>query len=110
MVVNGIAVYFPDQQPYIDAAGRTMSPVRFVSEALGAKVDADKDSVVTIERNDVVIKHKIGTNTMAVNGASKTCDTKSVLTKQYRTMVPLRFISEAPVLKLAGTQKPGRSL
>jgi len=30
-----------------------------------------------------------------VNGVTKTFDTKSVLTKQYRTMVPLRFISEA---------------
>jgi hypothetical protein len=95
VVVNGNPVYFPDQQPYIDKAGRTVIPVRFVSEALGAEVDADKDSIVTIKRGDVVIKHKIGTNAMTVNGVSKTFDTKSVLTKQYRTMVPLRFISEA---------------
>lgn len=33
VVVNGEPVYFPDQQPYIDQAGRIMIPMRFVSEA-----------------------------------------------------------------------------
>lgn len=33
--VNDGQVFFPDQKPYIDGAGRTLVPVRFVSEALG---------------------------------------------------------------------------
>ena len=93
--VNSQEIEFPDQQPYIDASSRTMVPVRFVAEALGAEIDADKDGIVTIKQGELIITHKIGTNTIIVNGATKTFDTKSVLTKQYRTMVPLRFVSEA---------------
>ena len=36
--VNGEIVDFPDGQPYVDENNRTMIPVRFVSEELGAKV------------------------------------------------------------------------
>ena len=31
-------VVFPDAKPFIDARERTLVPIRFVSEALGAKV------------------------------------------------------------------------
>lgn len=92
--VNGNPVSFPDQKPYFQDS-RTMVPIRFVAEALGAEVDADEKGVVTIERGGVVIKHKIGTNNLTANGVTKTFDARSVLTKQFRTMVPLRFISEA---------------
>jgi hypothetical protein len=92
--VNGKPVSFPDQKPYFQDS-RTMVPIRFVAEALGAEVDADEKGVVTIERGGVVIIHKIGTNNLTANGVTKTFDARSVLTKQFRTMVPLRFISEA---------------
>lgn len=36
--VNGTLVEFPDQGPVIDAANRTLVPVRFATEALGADV------------------------------------------------------------------------
>ncbi|MDK2784787.1 MAG: hypothetical protein PWR11_653 [Bacillota bacterium] len=91
--VNGNQVNFPDQQPYIEN-GRTMVPVRFVAEALGAKVDCSKDGVVSIDKGDIHIRMKIGESKAAVNGVVKTFDVRSVLTKQYRTMVPLRFVSE----------------
>lgn len=93
VIVNGNVVNFPDQQPYI-ANGRTMVPVRFVTEALGAQVDCSKDGIVSIDRGNVRIRMKIGENKATVNGVVKTFDVPSVLTPKYRTMVPLRFISE----------------
>jgi len=39
VVVNGEKVNFTDQQPFIDSNSRTMVPIRFISEALDAKVD-----------------------------------------------------------------------
>lgn len=39
--VDGGRIYFPDEQPYLDQAQRLQVPVRFVSEALGAKVGWD---------------------------------------------------------------------
>lgn len=41
VVVDGEAVDFPDAEPFIDLNGRTMVPVRFISEALGADVSYD---------------------------------------------------------------------
>lgn len=93
VLVNDNLVYFPDQQPYIEN-GRTMVPIRFVAEALGAQVDCSKDGIVSIDKGDIHIRMKIGESKATVNGVVKTFDARSVLTKQYRTMVPLRFVSE----------------
>ncbi len=38
VVVDGKEVAFPDAEPFIDKNGRTMVPVRFVSEAMGATI------------------------------------------------------------------------
>jgi hypothetical protein len=39
VTVNGQAVSFPDQQPYIDSdSSRVFVPLRFVSEAMGCQV------------------------------------------------------------------------
>lgn len=104
VMVNGKIVNFPDQQPYIEN-GRTMVPVRFVAEALGAQVDCSKDGVVSIDRGDVHIRMKIGESKATVNGVVKTFDAKSVLTKKYRTMVPLRFVSETLGAKVDWNQE-----
>ncbi|MFY9174250.1 MAG: stalk domain-containing protein, partial [Peptococcia bacterium] len=37
--VDGVRVNFPDQKAYINSDNRTLVPVRFVSEALGADVE-----------------------------------------------------------------------
>jgi hypothetical protein len=102
--VNGNQVNFPDQQPYIEN-GRTMVPVRFVAEALGAQVDCSKDGVVSIDRGNVHIRMKIGESKATVNGVIKTFDAKSVLTPKYRTMVPLRFVSETLGAKVGWDEK-----
>ena len=100
LAVNGELVNFPDQKPYIDGNNRTMVPVRFPAETLGANVDwlpntrqvhivnkahdalKDADIMVTIDKKNVV-----------VNGQTKYMDTTAVITNS-RTMVPVRFISE----------------
>ena len=100
LAVDGKLVDFPDQKPYIDGNNRTMVPVRFPAETLGANVDwlpntrqvhitnkahdalLDTDIMATIDRKDVI-----------VNGQTKFMDTTAVITNS-RTMVPVRFISE----------------
>ncbi|MCG0276360.1 MAG: phosphodiester glycosidase family protein [Thermosediminibacteraceae bacterium] len=93
--VNGKEVNFPDQQPYINSENRTMVPVRFVAEDLGAKVYwDDKNKQVTIEKDNDKITLKIGEKKAIVNGKTEILDTRTEL-KNSRTMVPLRFICEA---------------
>lgn len=92
--VNNVKVSFPDQKPFIDKNNRTLVPVRFVSEALGAIVDWEGTTqTVTIKHRANTIKLKIGESKATVNDKTKTFDTKAIL-QNGRTMVPLRFISE----------------
>lgn len=75
--------------------GRTLVPVRFISEALGAKVDWDgKTNNVTITLGDKVIVLKLNSSVASVNGAKVTLDVpaKSI---NGRTMVPVRFVGES---------------
>ena len=96
--VDGNLVHFPDQQPYIDQNSRTLVPVRFVSEALGAKVDwkGQKQEVdINHEAKDKRVLLWVGKRDYTVNGVTARMDTQAVLTDQARVMVPLRFVSEA---------------
>lgn len=96
VVVNEKAVVFPDQKPFVDnRAGRTFVPLRFVSEALGCQVDWDnKTQTAIVEREGTYIEMKIGSDKPLVNGETKTLDAPARVVNQ-RTMVPLRFVSEA---------------
>jgi len=96
VVVNEKAVVFPDQKPFVDnRAGRTFVPLRFVSEALGCQVDWDnKTQTAIVEREGTYIEMKIGSARPVVNGETKTLDAPARVVNQ-RTMVPLRFVSEA---------------
>lgn len=92
--------------PYIQAdetgSGRTMVPVRFVAEELGASVDWDNDTkTVTITLDGSVVVMTVGSTAYTVNGAENAMDAAAEI-KEYgdgsgsgRTMVPLRFVSEA---------------
>ncbi len=94
VLVNGVEVTFPDTQPYIKN-NRTLVPVRFVVEQLGAKVDWDqKNKEVAIEKDGKKILLKINSKDILVNNQKITIDAPAQL-KDDRTMVPLRFISEA---------------
>ncbi|WP_010247868.1 HAF repeat-containing protein [Acetivibrio cellulolyticus] len=93
--VNGSEVVFPDAKPYIDkSSNRTLIPIRFVSEKLGAQVTWDGSlKVIGIKKEDIDIKMKIGDSFAVVNGEEIQLDVPAVITSG-RTSVPLRFISE----------------
>lgn len=80
--------------PFIDGNGRTMVPLRFIAENLGADVDWSKGiQKITIEHKKQVIELTIGNNKAVVNGKTVSLDTEPVIVSNT-TMVPLRFIGE----------------
>ncbi len=79
--------------PYIKN-GRTMVPVRFIGEALGAKVDWNNATkTVTYTKGSRKVVLKIGSTTATVNGQTISLDISAEIT-QSNTMVPVRFVSE----------------
>jgi len=75
--------------------GRTLVPLRFISEGFGAKVDFDaKNNTITIKYSDKSITLKIGSKAIYVNGQHIQMD---VATNLYNnsTYIPLRYIGEA---------------
>ncbi len=85
-----------DVAPFIEpSTGRTLVPIRFISEAFGAEVKWEPQfKVVDIRSGKTVIKLQIGNKIALVNGEQVELD-QPPLIKDNRTMVPLRFISEA---------------
>ena len=93
--VDGEAVVFADQKPYIDENDRTLVPMRAPMEALGATVSWDNETYqATIEKDGVVVVFTIGSATYTVNGEVKEMDTQAVLTGD-RTCIPIRYAAEA---------------
>ncbi|MFD3763359.1 MULTISPECIES: copper amine oxidase N-terminal domain-containing protein [Paenibacillus] len=94
VVMEGEKMWFPDAQAFIDENQRTLVPVRFVAEALGAKVGWEAESrSVPIQKDDQSILLAIGSNIATVNGDEVAFDTQAVM-QGGRTFVPLRFVSE----------------
>lgn len=94
VILDGQKIAFPDAQPFIDVRERTLVPVRFVSEAMGANVGWDGESkTVEIVKDKDVVKYTIGQPIGYLNGEMMTFDSFGIL-KEDRTFVPLRFISE----------------
>lgn len=92
--VDGVEIQFPDQKAYINSDNRTLVPVRFVSEALGAEVDWNQDTKqVNVKHNGQDISLTIGEKKALVNEREITLDTTADIVNS-RTMVPLRFVSE----------------
>lgn len=95
VVVDGNLMDFPDQQPVIfSQPGRTMIPIRAVSESLGCKVGWSPNPLYA-----VIYK---GTDTMYLypektvyqfNGNYYLMDVAPTV-RNNRTLVPLRFIAE----------------
>ncbi len=92
--VDGEKLPFPDQAPFINPDNRTLVPVRFVSEALGADVDWNGEQQrVDISHQGKGIQLTIGQREAQVDTGVVTLDTNAAITNS-RTMVPLRFVSE----------------
>ncbi|WP_296969466.1 copper amine oxidase N-terminal domain-containing protein [Tepidanaerobacter sp. EBM-38] len=77
---------------------RTLVPIRFIAEAMGANVEYEhSEQKVTIsskEERELEIVLKIGDNQAFVNGVPMFLDVPAMLHKD-RTLVPIRFIAEA---------------
>lgn len=94
VTLDGTEVTFPDAQPFVDVRDRTLVPIRFVSEAMGAKVDWENDTrTVVIQKDEDNIRYTIGQPMAYLNGEMLTFDSYGIL-KESRTFVPLRFIAE----------------
>ena len=94
VTVDGKTVNFPDAKPFIDANGRTLIPVRFVTESLGATVEWNEElRRVNIKKDNIEIILMINDRRFVVNGRIKTMDTEAII-KEGRTFVPIRYVAE----------------
>ena len=81
--------------PFILPPGRTMVPIRFISEAFGANVEwIASTRTVKITWGAKTIELTVGVYTAKVDGKEVKLDAPPLI-KEGRTFVPIRFISEA---------------
>ncbi|MDR0469936.1 MAG: InlB B-repeat-containing protein, partial [Peptococcaceae bacterium] len=81
--------------PPANVDGRTLVPMRIIFEALEAEVYWDSESgTVTAVKDDVIIKVAIGDTHINVDGILTAMGVAPVIL-DGRTLVPVRFISEA---------------
>lgn len=95
--IDSEPIYFRDDVGYPKETnnGRTLIPIRIVSEDMGYKLEwASNERKVTILDDKTKIDFKVGENTALVNGKTVTVDAKAQIIGG-RTYVPLRFVSEA---------------
>ena len=91
IIVNGDAKF--DTPPVIKE-GRTLIPVRAISEGMGAEVGWNaEEKIVTITKDDKVIVFNLTENKVFVDEAEVIIDVPAKVMNN-RTMVPLRFIAE----------------
>lgn len=80
--------------PPVIKHGRTLIPVRAVTEAMGATVEwNEEEKVVTITKDDKIIKFNLTENKVYVDEVETAIDVPAEVMNK-RTMVPLRFIAE----------------
>ncbi len=80
--------------PFINSAGRTMLPFRFIGEALGAQVGWDGNTrTVSYRLGSKHLFLQIGSTTAYLNGQAVNLDSAPQLVNN-RTVVPLRLVSE----------------
>ena len=94
VTLDGRTLTFADVPPQI-INGRTMVPLRFIGEELGAQFEWDNSAKTVYANlgNDAIVL-PIGSNSPTVNGAVVTIEQPAFI-DNGRTLVPLRFVSEA---------------
>ena len=103
MLINNKVVDMKDAAPFAKD-NRTYVPFRALGEALGAKVDYNKDAkTVTYTLGGTKIVMTLDSKTYTVNGAEKTMDV-APFAKDNRTYVPVRFVGEGLGFKVTGLQ------
>lgn len=91
-IVNGETIT-NDVAPVI-VNDRTMLPIRFIAEALGATVGWDKATkTATVELGEISIAIVIGEEFATVNGKVVELDSPSFI-EDSRTFLPIRFVTE----------------
>ena len=91
--LNGRALQF--DQPALMQDGRVMVPLRGIFESLGADVLFDKASrTIKATKGDRVVELALGSREALINGQMSYLDVPASSIRG-RTMVPLRFVSEA---------------
>jgi hypothetical protein len=91
--------------PPVIKAGRTLIPVRAVSEAMEAKVEYDDvEKIVTITKDGKIIVFSLAVGTVTVNEETVEIDVPAEIMNN-RTMVPLRFIAEQLELSVEWDQE-----
>lgn len=100
LVISQIPVYLDNQRIYfevppVNQKGRVLVPVRKLFESLGASVEWDDATrTVSAVRGETRVELPIGKKTARVNGKKVTIDSEAIIING-RTMVPLRFVSQA---------------
>ncbi len=81
--------------PPVILEGRTLVPVRVISESAGARVDWDAEEYeVTVTTQDKIVKLKINSDQMLINDKNISLDVPAKIIND-RTMVPVRAIGES---------------
>ncbi|WP_235549729.1 copper amine oxidase N-terminal domain-containing protein [Paenibacillus sp. Soil766] len=105
LTLDAITAFVDEEQHTLDVApftleGRTMVPIRFIGEALGAKVDWNGDkNLVTLTKGDTKVELVIDQSQAYVNGKQVMLDTPAIIRNGF-TLVPVRFVSEGLKMKV----------
>lgn len=95
--VNDISIdyeKYDNVKPIIEN-GRTLAPIRAITEVLGAKVVWNSETQgITITKDNILIEMIIGNTEAYVNGGEILLDTAPEI-RNDRTLVPVRFIAES---------------
>lgn len=93
LIINGQAV--KSQTPPITKSGRTLVPLRVVSEGLGATVEWNGETrTIAISRRERRVSLTLGSEKALVDGKEIRLEVPAQLVKDT-TYVPLRFVGEA---------------
>ena len=102
VVEGGVSAIYPGEPDVTAYAhdNRTFVPVRFVAERLGADVSWEGDTqTVVVEKDGHTIRMQVGSLTYTLDGQTKQLDVpaeyKASTGGNSRTMVPMRFVTEA---------------
>ena len=99
LTIGSTTAYVNGQAQTLDVApvienSRTLMPLRFIAEAMGATVEWDgATSTATLTEGETKVVITLGSTTAYANGTAKTLDAPAE-SRNGRTLLPVRFIAE----------------